>query len=102
MWSSSARDLRLAEHGLKVLERPTQNFLPMPDGRALLAGPARANTVASTRSFSARDAAVTRRHSQLLEAQRRRLVRPLVRNRRTGATHPGRSISNYWRSRMHA
>ena len=33
------RDLRLEEHGLKVLERPMQNFLPMPDGRALTALP---------------------------------------------------------------
>jgi phytoene dehydrogenase-like protein len=32
------RDLRLVEHGLKVLERPMQNFLPLPDGRALTAG----------------------------------------------------------------
>ncbi len=50
------RDLRLAEHGLKVLERPMQNFLPMPDGRALTAGPDGARTTASVRSFSARDA----------------------------------------------
>src|SRR5688572_31048362 len=28
-------DLRLAEHGLKVLERPMQNFLPLPDGREI-------------------------------------------------------------------
>src|SRR5688572_3995338 len=28
-------DMRLAEHGLKVLERPMQNFLPLPDGREI-------------------------------------------------------------------
>src|SRR5512134_1637007 len=50
------KDLRLAEHGLKVLERPMQNFLPMPDGRALIAGPESSRTHASVRSFSARDA----------------------------------------------
>ncbi len=50
------RDLRLAEHGLKVLERPMQNFLPLPDGRALTAGPDSARTLAAVRSFSARDA----------------------------------------------
>src|SRR6187402_1032055 len=50
------RDLRLAEHGLKVLERPMQNFLPLPDGRALTAGPAQADTVAAIGSFSKRDA----------------------------------------------
>src|SRR6476619_7397635 len=50
------RDLRLAEHGLKILERPMQNFLPLPDGRALTAGPDSARTLESVRSFSARDA----------------------------------------------
>jgi phytoene dehydrogenase-like protein len=50
------RDLRLTEHGLKVLERPMQNFLPLPDGRALTAGPAQANTISSISSFSSRDA----------------------------------------------
>ena len=51
------RDLRLEQHGLKVLERPMQNFLPLPDGRALTAGPDSARTLESVRSFSARDAA---------------------------------------------
>jgi phytoene dehydrogenase-like protein len=50
------RDLRLAEHGLKVLERPMQNFLPLPDGRALTAGPAQANTISAISNFSTRDA----------------------------------------------
>ncbi|MFO0028581.1 MAG: FAD-dependent oxidoreductase, partial [Pseudomonadota bacterium] len=27
-------DLRLAQHGLRVVERPYSNFLPLPDGRA--------------------------------------------------------------------
>src|SRR5205085_11197152 len=26
------RDLRLARHGLKIVERPYSNFLPLPDG----------------------------------------------------------------------
>ena len=50
------QDLRLKEHGLKVLERPMQNFLPLPDGRALTAGPDSARTTASVASFSKRDA----------------------------------------------
>src|SRR6195256_1896592 len=29
-------DLRLFEHGLKIVERRAQNFLPTPDGRYLL------------------------------------------------------------------
>jgi hypothetical protein len=49
------RDLPLAEHGLKILERPMQNFLPMPDGHALTAGPDSARTLESVRSFSQRD-----------------------------------------------
>src|SRR5947207_2853198 len=32
------RDLRLAEHGLKIIERPIANFLPLPDGRYLKVG----------------------------------------------------------------
>src|SRR3546814_6118161 len=31
-------DLRLAEHGLRVVERPYANFLPLPDGRAFQIG----------------------------------------------------------------
>src|SRR5882762_8698896 len=30
-------DLRLADHGLRIVERRAQNFLPAPDGRYLLA-----------------------------------------------------------------
>jgi len=30
------RDLKLAEHGLRIVERRVQNFLPTPDGRYLL------------------------------------------------------------------
>jgi phytoene dehydrogenase-like protein len=62
------RDLRLAEHGLKVLERPLQNFLPLPDGRALTAGPAQAHTLASIRSFSARDAERLPAYYSMLDA----------------------------------
>ena len=32
------RDLRLAEHGLRVVERPFANFLPLPDGGHLKMG----------------------------------------------------------------
>lgn len=50
-------DLRLPEHGLEIIERPMQNFLPLPDDRALTAGPRLADTLASVRQFSQRDAA---------------------------------------------
>ncbi|MCR6663670.1 MAG: NAD(P)/FAD-dependent oxidoreductase [Luteimonas sp.] len=32
------RDLRLVEHGLRVVERPYSNFLPLPDGRSFRLG----------------------------------------------------------------
>src|ERR1700742_856650 len=35
------RDLKLADHGLRVVERRAQNFLPAPDGRYLLTGEGR-------------------------------------------------------------
>ncbi|HTU68457.1 MAG TPA: NAD(P)/FAD-dependent oxidoreductase [Steroidobacteraceae bacterium] len=62
------RDLRLAEHGLKVVERPMQNFLPMPDGRALVAGPDGARTKASVASFSPRDAERLSSYYKMLDA----------------------------------
>ena len=35
------RDLELHRHGLSIVERRAQNFLPLPDGRFLLAGEGR-------------------------------------------------------------
>jgi len=61
-------DLRLVEHGLKVLERPMQNFLPLPDGRALTAGPDSARTTASVRRFSTRDAERLPAYYKMLDA----------------------------------
>src|SRR5271170_4065825 len=48
------RDLGLAGHGLKIVERPLSNFLPLPDGRYLKVAPGR--TKAEIAKFSARDA----------------------------------------------
>lgn len=47
-------DLKLAEHGLKIVERRAQNFLPAPDGRYLLTGEGR--TKDSLAKLSPRDA----------------------------------------------
>jgi phytoene dehydrogenase-like protein len=49
------RDLRLHEHGLRIVHRRVQNFLPLPDGRHLLAGEGR--TEREIAKFSAHDAA---------------------------------------------
>jgi phytoene dehydrogenase-like protein len=72
------RDLRLAEHGLKILERPMQNFLPLPDGRALVAGPDSARTLESVRTFSARDAERLPAYYQTLDAAVEMLRRQLL------------------------
>ena len=47
-------DLRLAEHGLRVVERPYANFLPLPDGRAFRLGGA--HTLGEVAKWSQRDA----------------------------------------------
>ena len=61
------RDLRLEQHGLKVLERPMQHFLPLPDGRALTVAPDSVRTLAAVRSFSARDAERLPAYYQMLD-----------------------------------
>src|ERR1700728_2358243 len=47
-------DLELHRHGLRIVERPLSNFLPLPDGRYLKVAPGR--TKAEVAKFSARDA----------------------------------------------
>jgi phytoene dehydrogenase-like protein len=47
-------DLKLAEHGLRIVERRAQNFLPAPDGRYLLTGEGR--SYQSIAKLSQRDA----------------------------------------------
>jgi phytoene dehydrogenase-like protein len=49
------RDLKLHEHGLRIVERRAQNFLPLPDGGYLLTGEGR--TEPEIAKFSAKDAA---------------------------------------------
>ena len=49
------RDLRLAEHGLRVVERPYANFLPLPDGRSFRLGGG--HTEREIATFAPRDVA---------------------------------------------
>lgn len=49
-------DLHLHEHGLKIVERPVSNFLPLPDGDYLKVGPDTASTQREFARFSKRDA----------------------------------------------
>ena len=60
------RDLDLAGHGLRVVERRAANFLPTEDGRYLLTGGER--TQAQVGRFSARDAARLGEYGERLEA----------------------------------
>jgi phytoene dehydrogenase-like protein len=51
-----SRDLKLAEHGLRVVLRPVANFLPLPDGNHLTVGGGIEATQAEVAKFSRRDA----------------------------------------------
>ncbi|CAL79313.1 Putative phytoene dehydrogenase family protein [Bradyrhizobium sp. ORS 278] len=59
-------DLKLHQHGLEIVERRAQNFLPAPDGRYLLTGEGR--TQASVARLSPRDAEAIGPFSERLEA----------------------------------
>jgi phytoene dehydrogenase-like protein len=59
-------DLRLHAHGLTIVERRAQNFLPAPDGRYLLTGEGR--TQASVAKLSTHDAAAWGPFVQRLDA----------------------------------
>lgn len=50
------QDLRLRDHGYKVLGRNPSSFTPLPDGRSLLMGPDDALNHREIAKFSARDA----------------------------------------------
>jgi len=60
------RDLDLAAHGLRIVERRCANFLPTADGRYLLTGEGR--TQGEVARFSARDAARLPAYGARLEA----------------------------------
>ncbi len=51
------RDLRLAGHGLRIVQRPFSNFLPLPDGRYLKVGGGLEATQREVAKFSTADAA---------------------------------------------
>jgi len=70
-------DLKLAEHGLRIVERRAQNFLPAPDGSYLLTGEGR--THQSVAKLSERDAlkidAFTRELEVIADVLRQFLLR---------------------------
>jgi phytoene dehydrogenase-like protein len=50
------RDMKLVDHGYRVIERPVSNFLPQEDGGFLLLGGGLERTQAEFRKFSDKDA----------------------------------------------
>ncbi len=59
------RDLELSRHGLRVVERPLANFLPLDRGQYLKVGGGK--TAAEVAKFSARDAAALAPYAEQLE-----------------------------------
>ncbi|MSQ70541.1 MAG: NAD(P)/FAD-dependent oxidoreductase [Betaproteobacteria bacterium] len=62
------RDLRLAHHGLKIVERPFSNFLPLPDGGSFSLWPGADAARAELARFSARDATRLGEYFQTMES----------------------------------
>src|SRR5215475_13268239 len=71
-------DLKLADHGLKVVERRAQNFLPAPDGSYLLTGEGR--TLPSVKALSPNDAEAivdfSERLTSIADVLRQLVLRP--------------------------
>ena len=60
-------DMKLADHGYRVIERPIANFLPQPDGGYLKLGGGLARTQAEFGKFSKRDAEALPAYYEALE-----------------------------------
>ena len=61
------RDLRLAQHGLRIVERPLSNFLPLDGGEYLKVGGGLAATQSELARFSRRDAERLPQYWSMLE-----------------------------------
>ena len=85
------RDLDLAGHGLRIVERRCANFLPTVDGRYLLTGEGR--TQAEVARFSARDAARLPEYAERLEAIAQVL-------RELALTTPPNVLEGSWRAAL--
>ena len=62
------RDMKLADRGYRVVERPIANFLPLDDGRFLKIGGGLVRTQREFAKFSDRDAEALPAYSRALEA----------------------------------
>jgi phytoene dehydrogenase-like protein len=61
------RDMKLVEHGYRVIERPISNFLPQEDGGYLKLGGGMERTQAEFTKFSSKDAATLPAYYEALE-----------------------------------
>jgi phytoene dehydrogenase-like protein len=61
------RDMKLADHGYRVIERPISNFLPQEDGGYLKLGGGLEKTQAEFRKFSSKDAETLPAYYEALE-----------------------------------
>lgn len=86
-------ELRLQEHGLRIVERPVGNFLPLPDGRYLLAGGG-ADTRKEFARFSKRDAERLPAYEAMLE----RVVAVLREVTLMTPPNAGGGLSDLWRA----
>jgi phytoene dehydrogenase-like protein len=73
------RDLRLVERGLRIIERPFSNFLPLEDGRYLKFGGDLAQTQAALAQFSQCDAQRLPRYYARLDRLAEQLKRWVLR-----------------------
>lgn len=90
-------DLALEQHGLQVVARRINNFLPLPNGEYLLAGAGR--TAAEVAKFSARDAAALPAYEARLE-QLADVLRALALEPPPDVTEGGwlRALPQLWRA----
>ncbi len=61
------RELRMNEHGLKILRRSPSSFTPLPDGQSLTMGPEAGLNQREISKFSTSDATAYSRYEALLE-----------------------------------
>ncbi len=86
-------ELHLHEHGLRILERPVGNFLPLADGDCLLAG-GEADTEAQFARFSERDA----RNLVGYEAMLNRVARVLREITTMTPPNAGGGLADLWQA----
>jgi phytoene dehydrogenase-like protein len=94
------RDLRLAEHGLKIIERPIANFLPLPENAYLKVGGGVPATQAEVAKFSARDAERLPHYYAMLDRVAdvlRELLRQTPPNIRAGGRRDLGAIFDAWK-----